>query len=98
MFFKTKNAQGLREAFGISQERCIELCGLTEKIIEKKRGDVSISDISSEMSRHTHNPAELAFVNIHLGMHVEQARSPISFITSMMRSMSKPKMHPFSES
>lgn len=51
----------LRELFGITEERCIELCGLVDEI-ERNHRDWGIDAILEEASTHTENENENRFL------------------------------------
>jgi hypothetical protein len=93
---KDKDNDSLRQALGIPEARCEELCGLIEKIHRAHNGKISISGLMEEASEHCENANELAFISFVLGTHVRRSSDPISLLVSMLQQSTKDKMHSFS--
>jgi len=55
------NAKNLMELFGVSQERCEELCGLVDNI-EKENPEWGIHQVLDEASKHSANENENRFL------------------------------------
>jgi hypothetical protein len=81
LYVKSQESEDLKEALGISEERCKELCGLIYKIHSANR-DASIADLLSESSKHCQNANELAFVSFIVGTHATPVKVSVHEIRS----------------
>jgi hypothetical protein len=85
----------LKEQFGITGERCVELCGLCDEIIAKNKG-IAVADLSEQVSKHCENANEVMFMGIVIGRKVEEQNNFMGLIAKMHESM-RPSFTGFSK-